>query len=159
MKNLSLRRMTSEEFMAFRSRLVIGYAAENVSAGRWLEENSLARAEEATRSLLPNGLETPDVLLMIAQNSSEVDVGYIWIGLKREGGASPGAWVYDIEVYADHRGKGYGRALLLAGEQATRDAGVKTLGLNVFGSNSVARALYESSGYTVMAQQMSKELF
>ena len=78
--------------------------------------------------------------------------------MKRDGGTAPGAWIYDIEVYENFRGQGYGRALLLAGEQVTRESGVHTLGLNVFGSNSVARGLYESAGYTIMAQQMSKEL-
>ncbi len=158
MNLLSLRPMNAEEFAAFRARLVIEYAADNVSAGRWLQADSLERAEEATVSLLPMGLDTPNVLLMMAENSAGVEVGYIWIGLQREGGAVPGAWIYDIEVNQDQRGKGYGRALLQAGEEATRLAGVKTLGLNVFGKNTVARALYESAGYKIMAQQMSKEL-
>ncbi len=159
MESLTLRPMTDPEYGDFRARLVSEYAAENVRAGRWLEADSLNRAEEATVSLLPDGTNTRDVLLMVAENSDGIDIGYIWIGLKREGGASPGAWIYDIEVYEEHRGKGYGRALLSAGEEATLRAGVKTLGLNVFGSNNVARSLYESAGYAIMSQQMSKELY
>jgi len=158
MENLHLRPMNATEFAAFRSRLVIEYAAENVRVGRWLEEGALEKSEEQTLTLLPEGVDTPEVLLLIAESSDGTDVGFIWIGLKRDGGASPGAWIYDIEIYEPHRRKGYGRALLLAAEAATLKAGVSTLGLNVFGTNEVARALYESSGYVIVAQQMSKEL-
>jgi hypothetical protein len=36
--------------------------------------------------------------------------------------------------------------------------GVDSIGLNVFGTNMVARSLYDSAGYTVSAMQMKKVL-
>ena len=44
------------------------------------------------------------------------------------------------------------------GEDVARSAGAIRMGLNVFGSNVVARGLYESLGYEVTALQMSKPL-
>jgi GNAT superfamily N-acetyltransferase len=57
-----------------------------------------------------------------------------------------------------HQGKGYGRALLQAAEQQAARHGSKAIGLNVFGTNTVARRLYESSGYQITSMNMRKEL-
>ncbi|MFI7080072.1 GNAT family N-acetyltransferase, partial [Micromonospora sp. NPDC049903] len=66
--------------------------------------------------------------------------------------------LYDIEVKPTHRGAGYGRKLLAAGEDVVRRHGVSALELNVFGDNDRARRLYQSSGYRVVTQQMRKTL-
>ena len=50
-------------------------------------------------------------------------------------------------MHADQRRRGYGREILDAGALAARDLGAEVLGLNVFGHNDVARALYERAGY------------
>lgn len=47
---------------------------------------------------------------------------------------------------------------MLAAEAYVRDHGVERLGLNVFGGNAAAIALYDDLGYAVDAQQMSKQL-
>ena len=41
---------------------------------------------------------------------------------------------------------------------AARDLGASSMTLNVFGGNTTAIRLYETSGYTVTAQQMRREL-
>jgi ribosomal protein S18 acetylase RimI-like enzyme len=73
-------------------------------------------------------------------------------------GVADTAWIFDIEVFAEHRGRGLGRALLSAAEEEVARHGAANLGLNVFGSNEVARRLYESAGYVVITQQMQKRL-
>ncbi|MDN3905792.1 GNAT family N-acetyltransferase [Arthrobacter sp. YD2] len=65
-------------------------------------------------------------------------------------------WVSDIEIHEDHRGKGYGRAAMQLAEVAAAEQGAATLGLNVFGYNTVARDLYESLGYETVSMQMRK---
>ncbi len=59
---------------------------------------------------------------------------------------------------ADQRGKGYGRSIMLAGEEECRRRGYEFLDLNVFGNNSTAISLYDSLGYVVTSQQMRKTL-
>ena len=56
------------------------------------------------------------------------------------------------------RGKGYGKAMMLAAERELVQRGVTKLGLNVFGSNKTAIGLYERLGYEVISQQMTKPL-
>jgi ribosomal protein S18 acetylase RimI-like enzyme len=47
---------------------------------------------------------------------------------------------------------------MLAAEDECRRLGHKQLDLNVFGDNTTAIGLYDSLGYTVISQQMRKEL-
>ena len=157
MDNLVVRPMTPGEFEVLRSRLVGEYAAEHVRAGNWTEDEAEARAAEQTDELLPRGVDTPGMLLLMAETADGKQIGHVWVGLERRPGF-PGAWIYSIEIAPDQRGKGYGRALLLAAEQETALRGVKAIGLNVFGPNTVARTLYESAGYQVASLQMHKEL-
>ena len=96
------------------------------------------------------------MLVLMAGTSGGDTVGLVWVALDRP---RPGeAWIYDIEVNPEHRGKGYGRALLVAAEQEAAKHGSKAIGLNVFGANAVARTLYESSGYQITSMNMRKEL-
>lgn len=158
MIELTLRPMSEAEYEVFQLKTVVGYAKVNVEAGNWIEEESLEQSKRALEELLPDGRNTPRVLLLSADNSAGDYVGYLWIGLDRLGTSKPFAWIYDIEVVENQRGQGYGRALLRAAEEETLKNGVPTLGLNVFGSNKVARKLYESSGYSITQMTMSKEL-
>lgn len=158
MDELNLRPMTDPEYDAFYSKLITEYAADNIEAGNWTVENAIELSRNATEQLLPQGRDTPRVLLLSAENSDGEYVGYVWVGLDRSGATSPGAWIYDIEVKESHRGKGYGRALLQAAEKETLKNGVDKIGLNVFGPNKVARNLYESAGYDITQIQMSKAL-
>jgi ribosomal protein S18 acetylase RimI-like enzyme len=83
-------------------------------------------------------------------------VGVLWLGLSYPRDDS--VWIYDIEVDAEHRGKGFGRLLLAAAEEEARRAGATAMGLQVFGANAVARGLYESAGYEPVSIVMRKPL-
>lgn len=66
--------------------------------------------------------------------------------------------VSNIEIHENHRGKGYCRAAMQLPELAVAEQGAATLGLNVFGYNTVARDLYESLGYETVATQIRKPI-
>lgn len=149
--------MSDAEYEAFLSKLIVEYAAVNVEAGNWHEDEAMEMSKKACVQLLPEGKETPRVLLLAAQNTEGEYVGHLWIGLDRPGAPGSG-WIYDIEVAEHQRGRGYGRALLRAAEKETLKHGVGILGLNVFRTNTVARKLYESAGYSITQIAMSKQL-
>jgi ribosomal protein S18 acetylase RimI-like enzyme len=156
MDGLQLRSMTGAEWEAYRARLVPEYAAEHVRAGDWTADQAQALAAREMDDLLPGGPDTPGMLLLVASTSGGGEpVGLVWVALDRRPGE---AWIYDIEVTPEHRGKGYGRALLQAAEQEAARHGSKSVGLNVFGTNTVARRLYESSGYQTTSMNMRKTL-
>lgn len=153
---LSLRPMTQEEYVAWRERSVREYA-EDIATSRDLEP---AAAEAASRGefaqLLPDGLASADMHLFTAVVGDQ-PVGIGWFELRqRASGVS--AWIFDIRLDEERRGHGLGRRLLDALHDAARDLGATSMTLNVFGDNTAAIRLYESSGYTVTAQQMRREL-
>ena len=158
MQEISTRPMTPAEFDSLRARLVREYAAEHVAAGNWTPEVAEYRAAEQTDQLLPQGVETPGTVMLMAETSEGEAVGFLWLALERHPGLGGGAWIYDIEILPKYRGQGFGRALLAAAEAEAVVRGVDSIGLNVFGTNSIARGLYESAGYRVSSMQLKKEL-
>jgi len=153
---LRLRRMSTAEFDAFRARSVTEYAAARVESGDWSADRAEGLAAEQTESLLPEGADTPGMLLLTAESQQYGIVGLAWVAL--EHGEKRSAWIYDIEIVPAHRGKGYGKALLHAVEQLVAHHGVESIGLNVFAGNDVARRLYASSGYETTSIHMRKAL-
>jgi GNAT superfamily N-acetyltransferase len=148
--------MTQAEYDAWRGQSVADYAVE-IARSRDLDpESAAAQSAGEFAQLLPDGIASAGMHLWTAVVDDE-PVGMGWIELRqRASGVS--AWIYDISVEADHRGRGLGRGLLDALHAAARDLGATSMALNVFGDNPTAIRLYETSGYTVTAQQMKKEL-
>jgi ribosomal protein S18 acetylase RimI-like enzyme len=148
--------MTAEE-LAMRSAYVVdGFAESLVAASGIPLDEARVEAARRTDELLPHGVHTEGMRVWTAEAAGEV-VGWIWVSLPRRN--RPGtAWVYMVEVDEAQRGKGYGRAIMLAAEAELVRLGVPKLGLNVFGHNTGAIRLYESLGFRVTEQQMAKSL-
>ncbi|GIF99406.1 GNAT family N-acetyltransferase [Catellatospora citrea] len=116
-----------------------------------------AEAVRQMELVLPGGRDTAWAILRSAQVDGET-VGWVWATLPGAPGRPEMAWLHNIDVDPEHQSRGHGRAMILAVEEELRRLGVTRFGLNVFGGNTRAIALYESLGFTVMAQQMSKPL-
>lgn len=149
--------MTQAEFDAWQLDLARVYADDQVAAGNWDRETALERALQGNADLLPDGLQTARMLLVLAVVDGR-PVGRAWAGLDHPRGAPDTAFLYDIFIDEAHRGLGFGRELLAEMEQLVATNGVGALELNVFGHNATAVALYERSGYVVTTQQMRKKL-
>ena len=147
-----LRPITDSEYPSWMERAAASFAAGVGPARGLTPDEALAIAYEETERLLPEGPATDQQLIWIAVADDE-PVGSLWISTK-----SKVPFIYGIEVDHAHRGKGYGRAIMLAGEEECRRRGFEHLELNVFGNNTTAINLYTSLGYTVTSQQMRKEL-
>jgi ribosomal protein S18 acetylase RimI-like enzyme len=148
--------MTPEEFAAFRARAVAEYAQAHVESGEWSADRAPYLAAQETDSLLPDGLHTPGMMFVSAETEEGDVVGRAWVALEQR--EKNGAWIYDIEIASEHRGKGLGRALLRGVERLVRERGVDAVGLNVFADNGTARGLYESEGYRTTSLHMRKML-
>ena len=67
-------------------------------------------------------------------------------------------FILELYVEEDQRGRGYGKQAMLLIEEKARELGLKSIGLHVFGSNQIARNLYEAVGYEIKSVNMSKVL-
>jgi ribosomal protein S18 acetylase RimI-like enzyme len=149
--------MSAAEFAPFIARLKREYAEQKVEAGEWPEEGAAEWADRETAALLPQAQDTPGMVLLTMEAADGTVAGQVWVAVSAHGDA-PDAWIYDIQVEPECRGRGYSRALLAAAERAAAAHGATAIGLNVFGRNTVARRLYETSGYEITALQMTKPL-
>ena len=148
--------MTQPEFEAFLERLIPDYAADNVRAGYWSEEEALEKSRKQTISLLPDGLQTKDHYLYTLYEGDNA-VGMIWLRAELDRPIKSG-FIFDVEIKEEFRGKGYGKQAMLLIEEKARELGVKRMGLHVFGYNDVAKNLYERIGYKVSSTNMLKDL-
>jgi ribosomal protein S18 acetylase RimI-like enzyme len=124
-------------------------SGESPAAARKRAEDSLAR-------LFPDGHLADLHCVFDAVDDGEV-VGRIWLG-PAFGDDETAWWVWDVAIERGSRGRGYGRATMLLAEDEARARGATSIGLNVFGSNAVARHLYESLGYETMSLQLRKNI-
>jgi len=65
---------------------------------------------------------------------------------------------FDIELISEKRGQGLGKLLMGLVEDEVRKLGCVSIGLNVFGHNAAAVALYEKAGFQTMSRMMKKDL-
>lgn len=165
---LELRLMTDQTFQRFLDHAAPQYAAEKVKSGEWSQQEAQARGEGEFRMLLPQGPDTPDNFLYdlhaptaengpAAGNDGGRDVGVLWYALRERGGTRS-AFVYEIEVLADYRRRGYATQAFALLEQDAARRGAGSLQLHVFGHNSGARALYEGLGFQPTNLILRKEL-
>ncbi len=148
------RPMAEDEFAAWRADAVRGYAANIAGSGVLPAADAAIQAAAEFDQLLPDGLTTVNHTFLCLLSGTE-KVATNWICHHRAPGCS---WVYGVEVSEPHRGKGYGRAAMVIGEQATLQAGDTHLALNVFGHNAVAISLYDRMGYQAFDQARSIDL-
>ncbi|MFH7597988.1 GNAT family N-acetyltransferase [Streptomyces racemochromogenes] len=148
------RPMTAAEYAAWDARARVEYVA-NWTARGMRPEAARAAAEADHAALLPQGPDTPGVTLAVLE-AAGTPVGHVWLAPRGEAGA--GAYVYDVAVAEEHRGRGYGRDLMLLAECAAIGQGHRVLALHVFADNTPALRLYESLGYRTTDLNYAKEL-
>lgn len=153
---LTLTPMTAEELASLRGPLEQGYAEDLVAHRGMTPEAALERSVDQIRESLPAGAATERALLRVAR-VGDTEVGWIWVTLPTATAPNQ-AWIHNIEVHEEHRGHGYARRMIQLIEVELAHHGVAELGLNVFGTNTVAIGLYRSLGFEVTSQQMAKPL-
>ena len=150
--------MTDAEFTAWVDPSIRGYADDKVRSGEYQAEDALELAKLEFLHQLPDGPRTKDNHVYAVRDAATGDrVGALWIALRAKAGRTE-AFVYDIEMHEDRRGRGYGRATMLACAERARELGAHSVGLHVFGHNTAARALYTSLGFRETDVSMSLPL-
>ena len=150
--------MTADEYGPWLEKLIIGYAEEQVVAGRWSAGEAVKESRWNVTQILPDGAATAGQHLWTARDTVTGErVGVLWVEV-RPRACTTEAFIYDIEVEAHMRGRGYGRSIMDACAARARELGATRVGLQVAGHNEVARRLYTSLGYREAAVQMRLDL-
>ncbi|OEJ32419.1 GNAT family N-acetyltransferase [Streptomyces subrutilus] len=148
---LTVRRLTEEEYPGWYAAEEAAYIADIVRAGALTPEEAKEKSDQDYARYLPQGYLTPGQAFYVMEAGGQA-VGTGWVGH----GFLPGVtFGFSLEVYEEHRGKGYGRAAMAVGEWATRQGGDEAMMLNVFGGNEAAMSLYDSAGFAVLDEYRS----
>lgn len=148
--------MTRAEYDVFLERTIPEYAEDKIRAGHWVESEALERSRKEFLDDLPQGVETKNNYLYTLYDGNDA-VGLIWMRANADRPTNDG-FILELYVEENHRGKGYGKQAMFLIEEKARELGLKSIGLNVFGSNKIARSLYEAVGYEITNINMRKIL-
>jgi ribosomal protein S18 acetylase RimI-like enzyme len=143
-----LEPMPAAAFPAWSRHSLEGFVRQQVDAGLQPEADARRDAERVLATELPAGAGTPGHHLLHALDPAGAVLGTLWLRVRAHPDGVE-AYVLDVEVLPEARGRGLGRATVLAAHDLARSLGATELRLTVFGPNRVARALYESLGYGV----------
>ena len=148
---LTVRPLTEEEYPGWYAGEEAGYITDIVRAGVLTPEEAKEKSDRDFALHLPQGYRTAGHAFYALEADGQV-VGTGWV----QHGYLPGVtFGFSLEVYEEHRGKGYGRAAMAVGEWASRHGGDQAMMFNVFGGNEVAMSLYDSTGYAVLDEYRS----
>jgi GNAT superfamily N-acetyltransferase len=135
----SLRELAAQDRTDWLARQRTGFVAALTAAG--------VPAEHAQTHAAASGGA------VLALDCDGAAVGRLWLH------TAPGpGWVQAVEVPPPHRGRGYGRALMLAAEDECLAAGTATVGLHVPTADTAALRLCASLGYRPTLRHLCKPL-
>jgi ribosomal protein S18 acetylase RimI-like enzyme len=146
--------MTAAEFDQWSVHSVEGFVRQQVAAGLQPEADARRDAARIFAEQLPDGRDTAHHHVLRVQDPETGEtVGSLWLRVIPSPGEVEG-YLFDIELLPPARGRGLGRASLLAAHDTARTLGATVMRLNVFGHNAPAIALYESLGYEVAERSL-----
>lgn len=145
------RPMTPAEYPEWLTAEKASYVGDIVRSGAMSPEEAVRKSDRDFEELLPQGAATLGNTFLALEAAGE-RIGTGWL----KHGFLPGVtYGYSLHVEERHRGKGYGRAAMAAGERATLAGGDSALMFTVWGGNEVAMNLYTSAGYRVVNETRS----
>ncbi len=149
--------MAPDAWEVWRVTSIAAFAADMVRIGAWPAAQAQVRASTEFAQILPAGRATRGHEFRSIVTEGGETVGTLWFG-PHDGAGRGAAFIWDIVIAAESRGRGYGRAALLALEPIVRQLGYDAIRLHVFGDNEVARNLYRSTGFVETDVSMQKRL-
>jgi len=156
---MQLVKMNFEQYQIWFTRSKEEYIKTKMESNGYTRLEAEQIASDSYAKLLPLGHVSVDQFLYSIYHEEFNDkiIGYLWFYFKTNG-QSKKAFIYDIIIEEEYRGKGYGRLAMLACEIEAKKLGAMNLGLHVFANNAAAIALYQSLGYVTTDFSMEKNI-
>jgi ribosomal protein S18 acetylase RimI-like enzyme len=154
----TIRPLRDAEYDGWRRLSRERYVEDMVENGGFSPEQAREKSEKDFALTMPDGLATPGQHVFVVEATDGEVVDHVWLGDRNTRNEGRVAFVYEIRIDAEQRGRGYGRDAMLLLEDKARALGLDRIELNVFGGNEVARGLYRSLGYEERAVMMGKKL-
>ena len=138
--------MTQAMYNNFIKKAIQQYA-EEVAQSKGIDlDKALQLSNKEFNSLLPNGLKSENHYLNTIINDEKENIGIMWFSTESDYGKNE-AFLCDIEINKEYRGKGYGRESMDLLESKVKEFNMHTISLHVFLHNKIACSLYNKIGY------------
>ena len=143
---LELKPMTQDMYNNYIKKAIQQYA-EEVAKSRGIDlDKALQLTNEEFNTLLPNGLKSENQYLNTIINDENEHIGIMWFSTESNHGENE-AFLCDIEINKEYRGKGYGHESMKLLESKVKELNLDSIGLHVFLHNEIAYSLYNKIGY------------
>ena len=143
---LQLQPMTQAMYNNFIKKAIQQYA-EEVAQSKGIDlDKALQLSNKEFNSLLPNGLKSENQYLNTIINDENENIGIMWFSTESDYGKNE-AFLCDIEINKEYRGKGYGRESMKLLESKIKEFNLGSICLHVFLRNEIACTLYNKIGY------------
>jgi ribosomal protein S18 acetylase RimI-like enzyme len=153
---IKLTPMSAGEYTNYVKRLIPNFAEELGRTGELSKDEALIKSNQIVGELLPRGLETENHFLFnLKSGADDQIVGILYFALQ-ESGSDRSVFIYDIEIYDQFKGKGFGTEVMRSAEDLARDHGAVEIWLHVFANNTAANCLYTKLGYKVKKEFLGK---
>ena len=147
---ISLRPMGVGEFALWRERFVRDWSDDLTRVEDLAPDEAQREAARRLQGDLPDGMATLGHHLFVLLEGDAI-VGDFWFSI-----SAGEAFLEDITIVPDARGRGVGKAALALVEIDLRRRGQRHLDLHVYADNTPAIALYRGNGYRTTGLKMRK---
>ncbi len=148
--------MTQDEYDQFMEISMESFSQDQITAGQWTAESAQENITKLRQKILPDNLQTKDHYFYSIKSEEKI-VGGLWLMMDMEENQRF-LFVTDIEIYPEHRRKGYATEAFLAMEEIVKRLGLDTIILHVFKHNHKAREMYKKLGYQGEDTKMVKKI-
>ena len=144
---VTFRKMTGEEFRAFKERSIADYAADLTDGQGVTHEAALKEAEGSFNQFLENGPDSPGQFVMTVEDAETgTPVGWMWYAYE-DGADGKQVFLADFRIHEAYRRRGYASAALAEMERRAKADGAAYAALCVWDRNPAGAALYVKCGY------------
>ena len=145
---ITLRKMTEDEFRAFKKSSVADYAVDLMKGRNISPEQALMEAEEEFDADLPDGPDTEYSFVMNVEAENEHRVGWVYFKYyAREDGDQYYVFLEDLLIFESERRKGFASAAIHEMNMLAKQDGCSSSVLFVWDHNPEGMSLYEKCGY------------
>ena len=143
---LELKPMNQDIYNHYITYSKNNYAQEITKARGISIEEAMQITNKEYDTLLPDGLQSKNQYLYTIENNENENIGIMWFSTESNHGDNE-AFLYDIEINKEYRGKGYGHESMKLLESKVKELNLAVIGLHVFLHNEIACSLYNKIGY------------
>lgn len=155
-KEVKLHALDNISYIDFMARLQDRYAKDRMQSNLLSEQKAKEFTQDQWATFLPEGQTTEGhFFFKLITASDNMQIGESWLFINY---SNQSAYIFELFLEANLRGKGLGKSSLYALEQFAKSEGANTLGLNVFATNDIAKSLYTSFGFRDVSTDMIKAI-